>query len=65
MAAPRVPIEHAGGTADAVGTDGRRIRDAIRRADTGNGVAVLGNLGDATLVVARDGGVQRPHDERR
>jgi dihydroxyacetone kinase DhaKLM complex PTS-EIIA-like component DhaM len=47
-----VPIEHAGGTADGqLGTDERRIRDAIRRADTGGGVAVLGDLGSAILLI--------------
>jgi PTS hybrid protein len=47
-----VPIEHTGGTADGqLGTDERRIRDAIRRADTGGGVAVLGDLGSAILLI--------------
>jgi phosphoenolpyruvate---glycerone phosphotransferase subunit DhaM len=52
MAGSRVRIEHAGGTADGqLGTDERRIREAIRRADTGSGVAVLGDLGSAILMI--------------
>ena len=52
MAGPDVKIEHAGGTADGtLGTDEGRVRDAIRRADGGDGVVVLGDLGSAILTI--------------
>jgi PTS hybrid protein len=52
MAGPDVRIEHAGGTADgSLGTDEGRVRDAIRRADQGDGVVVLGDLGSAILTI--------------
>jgi PTS hybrid protein len=52
MASPDVRIEPAGGTADgALGTDEARVRDAIRRADQGAGVAVLADLGSAVLTI--------------
>lgn len=52
MAGPSVRIEHAGGTAEgALGTDEGAVRDAIRRADQGEGVAVLGDLGSAILTI--------------
>jgi phosphoenolpyruvate---glycerone phosphotransferase subunit DhaM len=52
MAGPDVKIEHAGGTADGtLGTDEGRVRDAIRRADAGDGVVVLGDLGSAILTI--------------
>ena len=52
MAGSGVRIEHAGGTADgALGTDEERIRAAIRRADQGAGVAVIGDLGSAILTI--------------
>jgi PTS hybrid protein len=52
MAGPDVKIEHAGGTPDGtLGTDEGRVRDAIRRADGGDGVAVLGDLGSAILTI--------------
>ena len=52
MAGPEVKIEHAGGTADGtLGTDEGRVRDAIRRADGGDGVVVLGDLGSAILTI--------------
>jgi PTS hybrid protein len=52
MAGPDVRIEHAGGTGDgSLGTDEGRVRDAIRRADSGEGVAVLGDLGSAILTI--------------
>jgi len=52
MAGPEVRIEHAGGTPDgALGTDEGRVRDAIRRADGGDGVVVLGDLGSAILTI--------------
>lgn len=52
MAGPDVPIEAAGGTPDGgLGTDADRIRAAIVSADSGDGVAVLGDLGSAILTV--------------
>lgn len=52
MAGPSVRIEHAGGTAQgALGTDEGAVRDAIRRADQGEGVVVLGDLGSAILTI--------------
>jgi phosphoenolpyruvate---glycerone phosphotransferase subunit DhaM len=52
MAGPDVAIEHAGGTSDgSLGTDEGRVRDAIRRADQGDGVVVLGDLGSAILTI--------------
>jgi PTS hybrid protein len=52
VAGPTVRIEHAGGTADgSLGTDEGRVRDAIRRADQGAGVIVLGDLGSAILTI--------------
>jgi PTS hybrid protein len=52
MAGPDVAIEAAGGTADGgLGTDADRVRVAILSADSGGGVAVLGDLGSAILTV--------------
>jgi PTS hybrid protein len=52
MAGPDVAIEAAGGTADGgLGTDADRVRAAILSADSGGGVAVLGDLGSAILTV--------------
>jgi PTS hybrid protein len=52
MAGPDVLIETAGGTADGrIGTDDGRVRDAIRRANSGDGVVVIGDLGSAILTV--------------
>jgi PTS hybrid protein len=52
VAGPTVRIEHAGGTADGgLGTDEGRVRDAIRRADQGAGVIVLGDIGSAILTI--------------
>jgi phosphoenolpyruvate---glycerone phosphotransferase subunit DhaM len=52
MAGPDVRIEPAGGTADGgLGTDEARVRDAIRRADQGAGVALLADLGSAILTI--------------
>jgi PTS hybrid protein len=52
MAGPSVRIEHAGGTTQgALGTDEGAVRDAIRRADQGEGVVVLGDLGSAILTI--------------
>jgi PTS hybrid protein len=52
MAGPDVGIEAAGGGPDGrLGTDNERVRDAIRNADKGDGVVVLGDLGSAILTV--------------
>ena len=52
MAGPDVAIEGAGGTPDGgLGTDADAVRAAIARADRGDGVAVLGDLGSAILTV--------------
>ena len=52
MAGPDVAIEPAGGTGDGgLGTDERNVREAIGRADRGNGVVVLGDLGSSILTV--------------
>ena len=50
MAGDEVSIEHAGGTEGAdLGTSESRVREAIARADGGEGVVVLGDLGSAFL----------------
>ena len=50
MAGPDVRIEPAGGTSDGgLGTDADRVREAIGRADQGDGAIVLGDLGSAIL----------------
>jgi PTS hybrid protein len=50
MAGDDVPIEAAGGTAEgALGTDAGLVEDAIGRAERGDGVLVLGDLGSAFL----------------
>jgi PTS hybrid protein len=52
MAGPQVRIEPAGGLPDgSLGTDEDRVRSAIRAADQGEGVVVLGDLGSAILTV--------------
>ena len=52
MAGPDVPIEVAGGVPEgSLGSDEGLVREAIRRADTGDGVIVLGDLGRAILTV--------------
>jgi phosphoenolpyruvate---glycerone phosphotransferase subunit DhaM len=52
MAGPEVRIEAAGGAPDgALGTDDGAVRQAIRRADQGDGVIVLGDLGSAIITV--------------
>jgi phosphoenolpyruvate---glycerone phosphotransferase subunit DhaM len=52
MAGPDVRIEPAGGLPDGtLGTDEDRVRAAIRAADQGSGVVVLGDLGSAILTV--------------
>jgi phosphoenolpyruvate---glycerone phosphotransferase subunit DhaM len=52
MAGPDVRIEPAGGLPDGgLGTDEDRVRAAIRAADQGAGVVILGDLGSAILTV--------------
>ena len=52
MAGPEVRIEAAGGLpGGGLGTDDDRVRDAIRHADSGDGVVVIGDLGSAILTV--------------
>ncbi len=45
----KVPVEAAGGAGEALGTDATLVAEAIRRADRGDGVAVLVDLGSAVL----------------
>src|SRR5437899_6784613 len=51
MAGPDVKLELAGGLAEAgaLGTDAVRVAEAIGRADSGDGVLVLMDLGSAVL----------------
>jgi PTS hybrid protein len=52
MAGDAVRIEPAGGRSDgSLGTCEDRVRSALKRADTGSGVVVLGDLGSAILTV--------------
>jgi PTS hybrid protein len=52
MAGPDVTIHAAGGLpGGGLGTDDDRVRNAIRRADSGEGVVVIGDLGSAILTV--------------
>ena len=52
VAGPDVRIEPAGGLPDGgLGTDDERVREAIKRADRGDGVVVLCDLGSAILTV--------------
>jgi PTS hybrid protein len=52
VAGPDVRIEAAGGGPDGtLGTDEQSVRDAIARADQGDGVVVLCDLGSAVLTV--------------
>jgi phosphoenolpyruvate---glycerone phosphotransferase subunit DhaM len=52
VAGPDVRIEAAGGgPGGSLGTDDGLVRDAIRRANQGDGVIVLGDLGSAILTI--------------
>ena len=52
VAGPDVRIEPAGGGPDGtLGTDDDSVREAIKRADGGDGVVVLCDLGSAILTV--------------
>jgi PTS hybrid protein len=63
MGGPEVRIEAAGGGPEGtLGTEEARVRDAIERADAGDGVVVLCDIGSAVLTVrhlleSRNGGV--------
>jgi len=65
VAGPEVRIETAGGGPDgSLGTAGDIVEAAIRRADSGQGVVVLGDLGSAFLTIRHvlahlDGGSDR------
>jgi PTS hybrid protein len=52
LAGDEVRIETAGGSSDSrLGTSGDRVEQALARADTGDGVVVLADLGSSILVV--------------
>ena len=52
LAGPDVSIEGVGGGPDGrLGTDGERVRTAIRSVDSGDGVVLLGDLGSAILTI--------------
>jgi PTS hybrid protein len=52
VAGPDVRIEAAGGGPDgSLGTDDALVREAIRRANQGDGVVILGDLGSAILTI--------------
>lgn len=52
VAGPEVRIEAAGGGPDGtLGTEESRVQEAIERADAGDGVVVLCDLGSAVLTV--------------
>jgi dihydroxyacetone kinase phosphotransfer subunit len=52
MAGDEVSLQGAGGDSQgALGTDEARVRDAIHRADHGDGVAILADLGSAVLTI--------------
>lgn len=52
MAGPDVRVEPAGGSPNGtLGTDPDLVSDAIKRAEAGEGVVVLGDLGSAILTV--------------
>jgi PTS hybrid protein len=52
MAAGEIRLESAGGDAHGtLGTDEALVRDAIRRAEQGDGVVVLADLGSAVLTI--------------
>ena len=52
MAGGEVRLEGVGGDSHGtLGTDEGRVRDAIHRADDGDGVAILADLGSAVLTI--------------
>jgi PTS hybrid protein len=64
MAGEQVRLEAVGGDSHGtLGTDEGRVREAIGRADQGDGVAILADLGSAVLTIQHilesgNGGVQ-------
>jgi multiphosphoryl transfer protein len=67
MAGPDVKIELAGGLAEegALGTDAVRVSEAIARADSGDGVLVLMDLGSAVLSAETALDLLAPEDRER
>src|SRR5919198_1659132 len=65
MSGPDVRLELAGGLdePEALGTDAARVADAITRADSGDGVLVLMDLGSAVL--SAETALELPTDEQR
>ena len=52
LAGPEVRMQAVGGGPDGrLGTDGERVREAIRLVDGGDGVVLLGDLGSAILTI--------------
>ena len=52
LAGPEVRMRGVGGGPDGrLGTDGERVRQAIRDVDSGDGVILLGDLGSAILTI--------------
>lgn len=52
LAGPEVRMQAVGGGPDGrLGTDGERVREAIRVVDSGDGVILLGDLGSAILTI--------------
>jgi phosphoenolpyruvate---glycerone phosphotransferase subunit DhaM len=52
MAGEEVRLESAGGDSHGtLGTDERLVREAIRRADQGDGAVILADLGSAVLTI--------------
>ncbi len=52
LAGPEVRMQGVGGGPDGrLGTDGERVRQAIRDVDSGDGVILLGDLGSAILTI--------------
>ena len=52
LAGSDVRIQGVGGGPDGrLGTDGERVREAIRRVDAGDGVILLADLGSAILTI--------------
>lgn len=52
LGGPEVQMQAVGGGPDGrLGTDGERVREAIRKVDGGDGVILLGDLGSAILTI--------------
>ena len=71
MAGGEVRLEGVGGDSHGtLGTDEGRVREAIHRADDGDGVAILADLGSAVLTIRHilesgNGGVKTPPPFKR